>query len=126
MTEIKFYDIDCAFLIVDSVAKKAIDHIKNKPFNKNVILDFNHCLLSYELSNIFDAVIGQLEKLEGEKKITIIHTYHEAYEDHLLSYFINNSSKVDYNEFNSLDKVITFLKSRYEITLDFVESKNDK
>lgn len=123
MTEIKFYDIDCAFLIVDAVAEKAIKHIKTISFDENVILDFSHCLISYDLSNIFDAVIEQLEKLQGEKKIAIIHTYHEAYKDHLLSYFIKNSSKVTLQP-ESLEEVQTFLKSNYEITLDFVESKN--
>ena len=125
MTEIKFYDIDCAFLIVDAVAEKAIKHIKTISFDENVILDFNHCLLSYELSNIFDAVIEQLEGLHGEKKIAIIHTYHEAYKGHLLSYFIKNSSKVT-SQSESVDEVQTFLKSKYKITLDFVENKNEK
>ena len=82
MTTIKFYEIDCAFLIVDAVAKKAIDYINSETFEENVILDFNHCLLSYELSIIFDAVVEKLEGLQGEKKISIIHSYHQAYEDH--------------------------------------------
>lgn len=69
MITISFYDVECPFLIDDSIISQAVKYIEEKDFENEICLNFSNCLVSYQLSTIFDSVINKLKKKTDKKRL---------------------------------------------------------
>lgn len=125
MKTIDFYDKGFSFINVESVAMKAVKYINDVEVDECLVLNFEHCLLSYDLAQIFDAVVDKLSSLDGVKKIKIRHPYHLAHDSQFLSYLItqskHNYKKIDDHDYSVKDLSV-HLKKNNNIELNIEES----